>query len=137
MEQVDVILLMYFGDYFMATINYNFKDGCLREGSSTLGCGKVLGNVKADCIREGSSTPGCGKTLGNTKMGVIYEGSSTPGCGKALGNVKNGFVYAGSSTPGCGRKIGKVSDFTVVKCIEREKDETIVAMHHFLIKKIF
>lgn len=95
MEQVDVILLMYFGDYFMATINYNFKDGCLREGSST------------------------------------------PGCGKALGNVKNGFVYAGSSTPGCGRKIGKVSDFTVVKGIEREKDETIVAMHHFLIKKIF
>lgn len=116
MEQVDVILLMCFGDYFMATINYNFKDGCLREGSST---------------------PGCGKTLGNTKMGVIYEGSSTPGCGKALGNVKNGFVYAGSSTPGCGRKIGKVSDFTVVKGIEREKDETIVAMHHFLIKKIF
>ncbi|MBQ3774549.1 MAG: hypothetical protein II847_00260 [Ruminobacter sp.] len=54
-----------------------------------------------------------------------------------MGNVKDGYVYVGSSTPGCGSRIGKVSEFSVIKGIEREKDETIVAVYHFLIKKIF
>ena len=50
--------------------------------------------------------------------------------------VKDGKVYKGIGSPGSGTKIGTVSDFTI-KGIEREKDETIIAVYHFLIKKIF
>jgi len=41
-----------------------------------------------------------------------------------------------AGNPGSGHLIGKVSDFTI-NGIQREKDETIVAVYHFLIKKIF
>ena len=50
-------------------------------------------------------------------------------------NFKDGRIYEGSRNPGSGHLIGKVSDFTI-NGIQREKDETIVAVYHFLIKKI-
>ena len=72
----------------------------------------------------------------NFKDGRIYEGSRNPGSGHQFGNVKDGKIYDGKGNPGSGHLIGKVSDFTI-NGIQREKDETIVAVYHFLIKKIF
>ena len=72
----------------------------------------------------------------NFKDGRIYEGSRNPGSGHQVGNVKDGKIYDGKGNPGSGHLIGKVSDFTI-NGIQREKDETIVAVYHFLIKKIF
>ena len=72
----------------------------------------------------------------NFKDGRIYEGSRNPGSGHQVGNVKDGKIYDGKGNPGSGHLIGKVSDFTI-NGIKRKKDETIVAVYHFLIKKIF
>lgn len=121
---------------FKNMTDYNFKDGRVYEGSRSLGIGTVIGSVLSNTIYEGSGSPGCGKAVGNVCEGRIYEGSGHPGCGRTIGNVRDGYVYEGSGSPGCGRKIGKVEDFTI-NGIKREKDETIVAVYHFLIKKIF
>ena len=93
-------------------------------------------NFKDGRVYEGSRNPGSGTNIGNVRDGKIYEGSGSPGFGKNIGNVRDGYVYEGFGSPGCGRKIGKVEDFTI-NGIQREKDETIVAVYHFLIKKIF
>ena len=93
-------------------------------------------NFKDGKVYEGSRYPGSGTNIGNVCDGRIYEGYGSPGCGKNIGNVRDGYVYEGFGSPGCGRKIGKVEDFTI-NGIQREKDETIVAVYHFLIKKIF
>ena len=93
-------------------------------------------NFKDGKVYEGSRYPGSGTNIGNVCDGRIYEGFGSPGCGKNIGNVRDGYVYEGFGSPGCGRKIGKVEDFTI-NGIQREKDETIVAVYHFLIKKIF
>ena len=42
----------------------NFKNGVVREGSSSPGYGTALGNVKNGVIRKGSSSPGYGSTVG-------------------------------------------------------------------------
>jgi hypothetical protein len=55
------------------------------------------------------------------------------GSGTAIGNVKDGVVRNGSGK-GSGSIVGKVSDFTI-KGIERERDDEIVAVYHFLVKK--
>ncbi len=93
-------------------------------------------NFKDGRIYAGNRNPGIGKNIGNVKDGRIYEGYGYPGTGKNIGNVKDGKIYEGYGYPGTGRKIGDVDDFTI-NGIEREKDETIVAVYHFLIKKIF
>ena len=93
-------------------------------------------NFKDGRIYEGSRNPGSGKNIGNVKDDRIYEGFGSPGAGKNIGNVKGGCVYSGVGFPGAGHKIGTVDDFTI-NGIQREKDETIVAVYHFLIKKIF
>lgn len=72
----------------------------------------------------------------NFKDDRIYEGSRNPGSGKNIGNVKGGYVYSGLGSPDSGHKIGTVDDLTI-NGIKREKDETIVAVYHLLIKKIF
>ena len=121
---------------FKNMTDYNFKDGRVYEGSRNPGSGTNIGNVRDGKIYEGSGSPGFGKNVGNVRDGKIYEGSGSPGFGKNIGNVRDGYVYEGSGSPGFGRKIGKVEDFTI-NGIQREKDETIVAVYHFLIKKIF
>ena len=68
----------------------------------------------------------------NFKDGRVYEGSSNPGSGRH--NVRDGKVYNGSGSLGSGSKLGSVDDFTI-NGIQHEKDETIVAVYHFLIKK--
>ena len=75
--------------------------------------------------------------IGNIKNGLIYEGNnSMPGFGTRIGNVKNGIVFAGnSSTPGFGTKVCSVDEVTIPG-IERESDEMIAAVYHFLIKHI-
>lgn len=93
-------------------------------------------NFKDGRVYEGSRTPGIGHQIGNIKDGRIYDGGSFPGSGRQVGNIKEGKVYNGSSFPGSGNKIGTVDDF-LINGIQREKDETIVAVYHFLIKKIF
>lgn len=50
--------------------------------------------------------------MANYKGGIIRDGGSL-GSGKALGNVKGG----------------------IIRGIERERDDEIVAVYHFLIKK--
>ena len=94
--------------------DYNFKDGKVYEGKCR----------------------GYGRQIGNVKDGKIYDGIGSLGSGHQVGNVKDGKVYDGKSSPGTGHLIGKVSDFTI-NGIQYERDETIVAVYHFLIKKIF
>ena len=93
-------------------------------------------NFKDGRIYEGSRNPGSGHQVGNVKDGKIYDGKGHPGSGYQVGNFKDGKIYDGKGNPGSGHLIGKVSDFTI-NGIQREKDETIVAVYHFLIKKIF
>ena len=50
-----------------------------------------------------------------------------------MGNVKDKVVRDGS-TKGSGSIVGKVSDYTI-KGMERERDDEIVAVYHFLVKK--
>lgn len=92
----------------------NFKDGVIRDGSA-VGAGRALGNLKGGVIRSGPS-PGSGMALGNVKDGVIRNGPSA-GSGRGAGMI-----------------VGKVSDFTI-RGIERERDDEIVAVYHFLIKR--
>jgi hypothetical protein len=111
---------------------YKFEKDCIYCD------GTRIGNIKGDCIYEGNSTyPGNGTRVGNIKGGCIFEGNSTyPGNGTRIGNVKNGYVYSGNSNyPGNGQKVCSVDDVTI-SGIEREKDEMIAAVYHFLIKKI-
>ncbi|MFD2053736.1 hypothetical protein ACFSQT_11775 [Mesorhizobium calcicola] len=91
-----------------------------------------MGNLRNGVIRKGGSLPGSGVAVGNVKDGVIRNGSSV-GSGTAIGNIKDGIVRNGSSK-GSGSTVGKVSDFTI-KGIERERDDEIVAVYNFLIKK--
>ena|SRR5690348_10719773 len=107
-------------------MNANFKDGVIRDGSS-VGSGKALGNIKDGIIRDGSSK-GSGKALGNATDGVVRDGSSK-GSGRVLLEVKGDLVKSS------GRSVGKLSDFSI-KGMERELDAEIVAVYHFLVKKI-
>lgn len=94
--------------------DYNYKDGKVCEGKN----------------------PDFGHQIGNVKDGKIYDGGNFLGSGHQVGNVKDGKVYDGKGSPGSGHLVGKVSDFTI-NGIQHERDETIVAVYHFLIKKIF
>lgn len=107
----------------------NFKAGVIRDGNST-GSGSAIGNIKDGIIRDGHSL-GSGKALGNVKDGVIRDGSSR-GSGHALMNIKNGIIREGI---GQGRQVGKVSNCTI-KGMENEPAEEIVAVYHFLIRRI-
>lgn len=109
----------------------NFKDSIVKDGT-TLGAGKSLGNIKDGIIKNGGSR-GAGSALGNVKGDIIKDGTSR-GAGKALLNVKNGIVKDGGSL-GAGKIIGKVGDYKI-NGVERELDSEIVAMYHFLIKKL-
>lgn len=85
----------------------NFKNGVIRESSSrSIGAGTCIGNLHRDAIREGGTSTGTGRVVGNTKDGVIYESSiSSPGSGAVIGNVKDGWVYKSSTRgPGTGKK---------------------------------
>jgi hypothetical protein len=55
------------------------------------------------------------------------------GAGTTIGNVKDGIMRAGPSL-GAGSKKGNVPDYTI-NGIERERDDELVAVYHFLIKK--
>ena len=115
----------------------NYKNGIIRDGAS-IGIGKILGNLKDSIVREGTySTSGHGKIVGNIKNDIIREGTySTAGHGKIILNEKNGDVRKGTySTAGHGTKIGKTKDY-YIKGMERELDSEIVAVYHFLIKKL-
>ncbi len=107
---------------------YKFERACVYCDN------KRIGNIKNGCIYEGDHSPGSGRRIGNVKAGCVYEGDHSPGSGTRIGNVKNGYVYSGNHSPGSGNKICKVSDVTIPG-IEREYDEMIVAVYHFLIKK--
>jgi len=63
---------------------------------------------------------------------MIRTGSSL-GSGSTIGNVKDGVVRNGSSK-GSGSTVGKVADY-MIKGMERERDDEIVAAYHFLVKK--
>ena len=72
-------------------------------------------------IKDSSS-----RTLGRVD-GIYIKDSSS----RTLGRVDGDYVKDSSS-----RTLGKVRDFTI-RGMEREKDVTIVAAYHFLVKKIF
>ena len=70
------------------------------------------------------------------KDGIIYASSwQTPGSGEVIGNTKDGYVYSSCwNYAGSGNKVCAVSEVTIPG-MEREYDEMIVAVYHFLIKK--
>ena len=109
----------------------NYNNGVIRDGSS-MGFGKVLGNVQNGLVRDGSSM-GFGKVVGNVQDGLVRDGSSM-GFGKVVLNITDDYVRNGSSL-GFGKTVGKVRDFTI-KGMERELDAAMVAAYHFLVKKI-
>ena len=118
--------------------DFNFKDGIIREGNS-IGNGTRVGNVKDGFIYSGDPhNNGNGTRVGNVKDGIVYEGDThNNGNGTRIGIIKDGIVYEGFPlSSGTGKRFGEVKNFTI-KGIEKEKDETIVAVYHFLVKKIF
>lgn len=84
---------------------------------------------------------GRGVKLGELKQGVVRDAA-----GRKQGDFWNGYVrdsngrnllalHSGTVTTTTGKRLGKVSQFTI-KGMERESDGNIVAVYHFLIKKL-
>lgn len=93
-----------------------FDNGYIKDSSS-----RTLGRLDGVYIKDSSS-----RTLGRVD-GIYIKDSSS----RTLGRIDGDYVKDSSS-----RTLGRVRDYTI-RGMEREKDVTIVAAYHFLVKKIF